>query len=110
MESYDKPGQQIRKQRYPLVNKGLYSQNYGSSSSYVGMWELDNKKGWASKNWCLRTVVLEKTLQSPLDSEESQPVNPKGNQLWIFIGRADTEAQAPVLLVWRDNSLESPWC
>ena len=61
------------------------------------MWELDSKKGWASKNWCLRTMVLEKTLQSPLDSKEIQPVNPKGNQLWIFIGRADTEAQAPIL-------------
>ena len=67
------------------------------SSSHVWMWELDNKKGWALKNWCLWTVVLEKTLESPLDSKEIRPVNPKENQSWIFIGRADAEAEAPIL-------------
>ena len=61
------------------------------------MWELDNKEGWKLKNWCFWTVVLEKTLESPLDSKESKLVNPKGNQLWIFIGRTDAEAEAPIL-------------
>ena len=62
-----------------------------------GQWELDNKKGWALKNWCLSTVVLEKTLESPLDLKEIQPVNPQGNQPWMFIGRTDAEAEAPIL-------------
>ena len=67
------------------------------------MWDLDNKKGWASKNWCLQTVVLEKTLESPLDSKEIKPVNLKGNPPWIFIGRTDAQAVAPIFghLVWR---------
>jgi len=68
------------------------------SSSHVRMWGLDNKKCWAPKNWCFQTVVLEKTLESPLDSKEIKPVNPKGNQLWIFIGRTDADAEAP--LIW----------
>ena len=62
------------------------------------MWELDDKKGWAPKNWCLQTLVLEKTLDTPLDSKEIKPVNPKGNHLWIFSGRSDAEAEAPI--VW----------
>ena len=61
------------------------------------MWELDHKEGWASKNWCFQTVVLEKTLESPLESKEIKPVNPKGNQSWIFIGRTDAEGEAPIL-------------
>ena len=61
------------------------------------MWELNNNKGWALKNWCLQTVVLKKTLESPLDCKEIKPVNTKGNQPWIFIGRTDAEAEAPVL-------------
>ena len=61
------------------------------------MWKLDHKEGWALKNWCFWTVVLEKTLESPLDSRENRPVHPKGNQSWIFIGRTDAEAEAPVL-------------
>ena len=73
------------------------SQSYGFSSSHVGMWELDHKEGWAPKNWCFWTVVLEKTLESPLDSKEIKPVNPKGNQAWIFVGRTDAEAEAPIL-------------
>ena len=71
-------------------------QSYGFSSSHVRMWELDNKKGWAPKNWCLSTVVLEKTLESPLDSKEIKSVHPKGNQPWIFTGRTDAEAEAPI--------------
>ena len=74
-----------------------YSQSYGFSSNYVWMWELDHKKGWALKNWCFRTVVLEETLESPLDSKEIKPVNPKGNQSLIFIGRTDAETEAPIL-------------
>ena len=75
------------------------------------MWELDHKEGWVLKNWCFRTVVLEKTLQSPLDSKEMKPVNPKGNQSWIFTGRTDAEAEAPILwplghLMRRTNSSE----
>ena len=64
---------------------------------YVWMWELDHKESWALKNWCFQTVVLEKTLESPLDSNEIQPINPKGNQSWIFIGRTDAEVEAPIL-------------
>ena len=71
-----------------------YSQSYGFSSSHVRMWELDH---WALRNWCLQTVVLEKTLESPLDSKETKPVNPKGNQPWIFTGRTDAKAEAPIL-------------
>ena len=74
-----------------------YSQSYGFSSSLVWMWELDHKEGWVPKNWCFWTVVLEKTLESPLDSKEIQPVHTKGNQPWIFIGRTDAKAKAPIL-------------
>ena len=70
-----------------IADKGLSSQSYGFSSNHVWMWELDHKEGWASKNWCFWTVVLEKTLESPLDSKEIKPVNPKGNPSWIFIGK-----------------------
>ena len=80
-----------------MIKLGLYSQGYGFSSGHVWMWELDYKENWAQKNWCFWTVVLEKTLESPLDCKEFQPVNPKGNQSWIFIGRTDAEAEAPIL-------------
>ena len=89
-ESYDKPRQCM--QRHYFANKGPYSQSYDFSSSYVHMWELDHKEGWAPKKWCFRTVVVEKTFESPLDSKEIKPVNPIGYQPWIFIGRADAEA------------------
>ena len=79
---YDKPRQCIKKQRYYFTNKDLYSQSYGFSSSHLWMWDLDHKKGWEPKNWCLWTVVLEKTLESFLDRKEIQPVHPKGNQSW----------------------------
>ena len=94
-ESYDKPRQSIKKQRYHFANKGLYNQSHGFSSRHVWMWGRDHKEGWASKNWCFWTVVLEKTLESPLDCKEIKLVNPKGNQSWIFIGR--TDAEAPIL-------------
>ena len=96
-ESCDKPRQHIKKQRHHFANKGPYSQSYGFSSSCVRMWELDHKEDWAPKNWCFQTVVLKKTLESPLDCKEMQPVHPKGNQPWIFIGRTDAEAEAPIL-------------
>ena len=96
-ESYDKPRQSVKKQRRHFANKGLDSQSYGFSSSHVWMWELDHKEGWAPKNWCFQIVVLEKTLESPLHSKEIKLVNPKGNQLWIFIERNDAEAEAPIL-------------
>ena len=86
-----------KKQRYHFADKGLYSQSYGFSSSQVWMWELDHKESWCPKNWCFWTVVLEKTLESPLACMEIKPVNPKGNQSWIFIGRSDAEAETPKL-------------
>ena len=89
--------QHIKKQRHYFVNKAPLSQNYGFSSSHVWMWELDYKESWAPKNWCFWTVVLEKTLESLLDCKKNKPVNPKGNQFWIFIGRTDTEAKTPIL-------------
>ena len=98
-KSYDKHRQYIKKQRHLLADQHLYSQSYGFSSSHVWMWELNHKKGWVLKNWCFWTVVLEKSLESSLDCKEIKPVNPKGNQPWIFIGR--TEAEAPIL--WPPN-------
>ena len=96
-KSYDQPRQPIKGWRHYFADKGLYSQSYGFSSSHVWMWGLDYKESWASKNWCFWTVVLEKTLDSPLDYKEIQPVNPKRNQTWIFIGRTDAEAETPIL-------------
>ena len=94
------------------------AKSYGfSSCHHVWIWELDNKKGWTLKNWCLQTVVLEKTLESPMDSKEIKPVSPKGNQPWIFIGRTDAEAEAPILwpaggkswVIGRDPDAEKDW-
>ena len=96
-KSYDQSRQSIKKQRHHFANKGLSSQSYGFSSSHVWMWELYHKEDWAWKNWCFWTVVLEKTLESSLDSKEIKPVNPGGNQSWIFIGRNHAEAEAPIL-------------
>ena len=87
----------MKKQRHYFTNKGPSSQSYGFSSSHVWMWVLDLKESWAPKNWCFQTVVLEKTLESLLDCNEIKPVNPTGNQPWIFIGRNDAEAEAPIL-------------
>ena len=94
-KSYDQLRHHIKKPRHYFADKGPSSQSYGFSSSHVWMWELDHKESWALKKWCFWTVVLEKTLESPLDWKESQPVNPKGNQSLIFIGR--TDAEAPIL-------------
>ena len=91
MEEKQWPRQRIKKQKPYFAWKGPSSQGYGFSSGHVEMWELDNKKSWALKNWCFWTVVLEKTLESPLDCKEIQLVHPKGNQSWIFIGRTEAK-------------------
>ena len=95
-ESYDQPRQYIKKQRHHLANKDPSSQSSGFSNSHVWMWELDYKENWVPKNWCFWTVVLEKTLESPLDCKAIKLVHPKENQSWIFIGRTDTEAETPI--------------
>ena len=87
--------QHIKKQRHYFANKVPSSQGYGFSSSYVWMWELGYKESWVPKNWCFWTEVLEKTLENPLDCKEIQPVHPKGNQSWVFIGK--TDAETPIL-------------
>ena len=102
----------ILKSRHHFGDKGPYSQSYGFSSCHVRMWELDHKEGWVQKNWCFWTVVLEKTLESPLDSK-IKPVNPKGNQSWIFIGRTDAEAEASnTLVTWCEELThwKKSWC
>ena len=109
-ESYDQPRQHIEKQRHYFANKGPSSQGYGFSSSHVRMWVFDYKESWAPKNWCFWTVVLEKTLERPLNCKEIQPVHPKGDQSWVFIGRTDAEAETLILwppdtkrwLIWKD--------
>ena len=93
-KSYNQPRQCIKRQRHYFANKCPYSQSYGFCSSHVWISELDHKEGWSPKNWGFWTVVLEKTLESPLDGKEIKPVNPKGNQPWIFIG--STYAEAPI--------------
>ena len=109
--------QHIQKQRYYFANKCPLSQSYGFSSGHVWMWELDYKESWALKNWCFRTVVLEKTLESPLDCKKIQPVHPKGDQSWVFIGRTDVAAETPILwlpavkswLIGKDPDAEKDW-
>ena len=96
-KSYDQPKQHVKKQRHYFINKGSSSQNYGFSSGHVWIWELDCEESWAPKNRCFWTVVLEKTLESPSNNKEIQPVHPKGNQSWIFIGRIDAEAETPIM-------------
>ena len=111
------PRQHIKKQRHYFANKGPSSQSYGFPSSHVWMWELDFKESWMPKNWCFWTVVLEKTLESPLDCKKIQPVNHKGNQSWIFIGRTDVEAETPILwlpdvksrLIGKDPNAGQDW-
>ena len=95
-EGYDQPRQHIKNQRHYFVKKGPSSQGYGFPSGHVRMWELDCEDSWVPKNWCFWTVVLEKTLGSPLDCKEIQPVHPKGDQSWVFIGRTDAEAETPI--------------
>ena len=96
-KSCDKPRQCIEKQRHLFVGKGPYSQSYSFPSSHVQIWELNQKEGWAPKNGCLQTVVLEETPESPLDWKEIKPVNSKETQPWIFIGRTNVEAETPIL-------------
>ena len=116
-KSYDQPTQHIKKQRYYFANKGPSSQSYSFSSSHIRMWELEHKEGWAQKNSCIWTVVLEKTLESLLDCKEIKPINPKGNQTWIFIGRTDAEAEALILwlpdtksrLIGKDSGARKDW-
>ena len=112
-KSYDQPRQHIKKQRHYFANQGSSSQNFGFSSRHVCMWVLDCEESWVLKNWYFWTVVLEKTLESPLDCKEIQLVHPKGNQSWIFIGRTDAEAET--LILWPPDvknrfDLERPWC
>ena len=94
--------QHIKKQRHNFANKGLDSQSCGFPSNHVWMWESDYKESWALKNWCFWTIILEKTLKSPLDCKEIQPVHPKGNQSWIFFGKTDGEAET--LILWPPNA------
>ena len=96
-KTYDKPRQNIKMQWHHFASKGPYSQSYGFASSHVQMWKLDQKEGWAAKNWYFQIVVLEKTVVSPLDNKEIKPVNPKGNQSWLFIERTDAKAEAPLI-------------
>ena len=114
-EKLDQPRYHIKKQRDYFANKGPSSQSYGFSSSHVWVWELDYKESWALKNWSFWTVVLETTLESPLDYKEIQPVNPKGNHPWIFIGTTDAETlilwtlDAKSLLTGKDPDASKDW-
>ena len=107
----------ILKSRHYFASIGTFSQSYGFSSSHIWMWELDYEESWALKNWCFWTVVLETTLESPWDCKEIQPVHPKGNQSWIFIGKTDVEAETPILLppdvknwiIWKDPDAGKDW-
>ena len=97
VKSCDQPRQHIKKQRHYFANKSPSCQSYDFFSSYVWMWELDDKESWLLENWCFWTVVLEKTLESPLDCKEVQTVHSKGNRSWIFIGRTDVEAETTII-------------
>ena len=115
-KTYDQPREHIKKQRQPTV-VCLSSQSYGFSSNHVWMWELDYKEGWVPKNWCFWTVVLEKILESVLDSKEIQPVCPRENQYWIFIGRTNAKAETSIILpldeknwlIWKDPDSGKDW-
>ena len=107
----------MKKQRHYFADRSPSSQSYGFFSRHVWMWELDYKESWAPKNWCFWIVVLEKTLESPLDCKEIQPVHPKGDQSWVFIGRTDAEAETPILrppdvknwLIGKDPNAGKDW-
>ena len=114
---YEQPRQHIKKQRRYFANKGPSTESYGFSSSHVWTWELDYKGSLVPKNWCFWTMVLEKTLESPLDFKDIQPVHPKGNQSWIFIGRTDAKAKTSILWppvaksrpIWKDPDAGKDW-
>ena len=116
-ESYDHLDSILKSRDITLLTKVHIVKSYGFSSSHVYMWELDYKESWALKNWYFWTMVLEKTLESPLDCKEIKPVNPKGNQFWIFFGRTDAEAEAPILwpsgvkswFTGKDTDAEKDW-
>ena len=116
-QSYDQPRQHIKKQRHYFAHKGPSFKAMIFSSGHVWMWELDYKESWVQKNWCFCTVVLEKTLESPLDCKEIQPVHSKGYQSWVFIGRTDAEAETPILwpphakswLIGKDSDAGRDW-
>ena len=116
-KSYDQPRQRIKSRDITLPTEVYLSQRYRFSSRHVWMWELDYKESWAPKNWCFWIVVLEKIFESPLDCKEIKPVNPKGNQSCIFIGRTDAEAETPILwspdaknwLIWKDSEAGKDW-
>ena len=116
-KTYDKPRQHIKKWRHYFTNKDPSNESYGSSSGHVWMWELDYKESWVPKSWCFWTVVLEKTRESPLDCKEIQPVHPKVDQSWVFIGRTDIEAETPILwapdvknwLIRKDSDAGKDW-
>ena len=116
-KSFDQLRQHIKKQRHYFADKSPASQSHIVSSSHVWMWELDCKKCWAPKNWCFWTVVLNETLESPLDCMEIEPVNPKGIQSWMFIGRTDVKAETPIFwppdaknwLIWKDPDAGKGW-
>ena len=116
-KSYDQPRQNIKKQRHFLTNKGLSSQSHGFSSSHVWMWDLDYKESCAVKYWCFWTLESEKSLVSPLGCKKIQPVQPKGDQPWVFIGRTDVEAESPLFwppdakswLIWKDPDAGKDW-
>ena len=116
-KSYDKPKQRVKKQRHYFAEKGPHNQSYGFSNSHVWMWELDCKESWTLKNWCFWSEVLEKTLESPLDSKEIKPVHSKGNKSWILTGRTDGETETLILwlpnakkwLIWKDPDAGKYW-
>ena len=116
-KSYDQPREHIKKQRHYFADKGTSSQGNSFSSSHLWMWELSYKESWALKNWCFWTVVLEKTLESPLDYREIQPTHCKGNQSWIFIKNTGAEAETPIIwspdaknwLIWKDTDAGKDW-
>ena len=97
LEEKLKPRQHIKKQRHYFANEGPYCQTYGFSSSHVQICELDHEEGWEWKDWCFQIAVWEKPFESPLGSKEIKAINPEGNQPWIFIGRADADAEAPII-------------
>ena len=107
----------ILKSRDMTLPTKVHSQSYGFSSSHAWMWELDYKEGWAPKNWCFWSMVLKKTFESPLDCKEIQPVHPKGDQSWVFLGRTDAKAETPILkppdvkswLIWKDPDAGKDW-
>ena len=111
-KSYYQRRQHTKKQRYYFANKGPSSQGYGFSSGHAWMWEFDCGESWAPKNWCFWTVVLEKTLESPLDCKELQPVYSKGDQSWVFFGRTDAKAETPIF--WPPHAkswlIGKDWC